>query len=143
MSQLKVLIADDEEDILDVMSKKVSSAGYTVISARDGQDAWEKIGHENPDIILLDLTMPRLDGFAVLKMLRESPPSEKWIPVIIISALGELEDMKRGFDLEADHYLNKPCQMEDVIKGIRLMTSLIPQRKSKFEMDSDSSPKDG
>jgi DNA-binding response OmpR family regulator len=87
--------------------------------------------------VLLDLTMPRMDGLTVLKNLREHPPVDKWQPVIIVSALGELEDMQKGMALEADHYLTKPCQMEDVLRAIRTMLILIPSRKSKSEIEKD------
>ncbi|MFH1359507.1 MAG: response regulator [Candidatus Omnitrophota bacterium] len=133
MGNIKVLVADDEKDVRELMEKKISLAGYEVVTACDGQEAWEKIQSENPDVILLDLKMPRMDGFEVLKNLRENPPSAKWQPVIIISALNELEDMKKGFDLEADHYLTKPCEMEDVLKGIRFMLTLIPQRRPRVD----------
>lgn len=135
MAIIKVLIADDEKDILEVMKRKIAAAGYAVVAALDGEQAWEKIKSESPDVILLDLTMPKMDGFTVLKKLRENPPSAKWQPVIIVSAHGELEDMKKGFSLDADHYLTKPCDMEAVLKAIHLMVSLIPQRKSKLEME--------
>ena len=138
MSNIKVLIADDEKDILEVMQKKVEQAGYAVVAAMDGEEAWQKIVKESPDVILLDLTMPKLDGLDLLRRLRENPPSSKWQPVIIVSARGELEDMKKGLSLEADHYIAKPCNMEAVLKGIRLMVSLIPQRKSKLEMEHGS-----
>ena len=133
---IKVLIADDDKEILDVMQKKITQAGYSVVTAADGEEAWEKVKSEVPDVILLDLTMPKMDGLEVLKNLRQNPPTRKWQPVIIISARGELEDMKKGFSLEADHYLSKPCDIEAVLKSIRLMASLVPQRKSKLEMES-------
>ncbi len=127
---LKILIAEDETDVLAIMKKWISSEGYSVVTASDGQEAWDKIQSEAPDIIILDLVMPKLHGLEVLKKLRENPISGKWQPVIIISALGQMEDMKKGFALEADHYITKPCQMDTVIKAIRIMASLIPQRKS-------------
>ena len=83
-----------------------------------------------PDIIILDLNMPKMDGWAVLSQLRQTPPSRRWQPVIIISAQNELESFKKGVTLQADHYLTKPCQIEDVIRAIRLMLSLIPQRNT-------------
>jgi CheY-like chemotaxis protein len=135
--KLKVLVADDEPDIVSLMIRQIEKAGYNVISAYDGQEAWDKIVGESPDIILLDLTMPKMDGFAVLERLRAHPPSNKWQPVIIVSARGGLTDMQRGFSLEADHYLTKPCQMEDVVKGINLMATLIPQRKTKTEIEKE------
>ena len=134
MTKIKVLIADDEPDILQVMSQKIRLEGYEVITAGDGLRAWDLIVSESPDVILLDLTMPGMDGFSVLKKLREYPPSEKWQPVIIVSGLNELEDMQKGFSLEADHYLTKPCRIDEILKAIHLMVSLIPQRKSKTEL---------
>jgi len=139
MNIVKVLIADDEEDIREIMAKKVAKKGYDVITAQDGEDAWNKIKSESPDIILLDLGMPKMDGFTVLQNLRKNPPSDKWQPVIIVSARNELKDMQKGFELEADHYITKPCQVDDVLKAIELMRSLIPQRKTKQDLDSDAS----
>ncbi len=129
-TSIKVLMADDEQEILDIMAKKVAEAGFDVIKVTDGESAWNKICLEDPDVILLDLTMPGLHGFELLERLRANPPSEKWQPVIIISANDELESMKKGFKLQADHYLTKPCHMEEIIRAINLMVSLIPQRKT-------------
>lgn len=131
---LKVLVADDEKEVLALMVKKIALAGYEVISAVNGREAWEKIVSGSPDIILLDLTMPEMDGFEVLKKLRETPPSSKWQPVIIVSALNEMENMKKGYSLEADHYIVKPCSIESIISAIKIMVSLIPQRKSAQEL---------
>ncbi len=127
---IKVLLADDEPEVLEIMAKKVALEGYSVIKASDGEEAWQKIQQESPDIIVLDLTMPKKDGLEILKELRNKPPSSKWQPVIIVSARRELEDLHKGFDLEADHYITKPCNSVDIIKAIRLMINLIPQRKA-------------
>jgi len=128
MKELKVLMAEDEPDILRVMAKKIRSEGYDVLTARDGQEAWEKIQDEVPDVILLDINMPKLSGFDVLKKVRENPAG-KWQPVIIISARRELEAMEKSYSMEADHYIAKPCEIADVLKAIKLMASLIPQHK--------------
>ena len=133
--QLKILIADDEADVLRVMSKKITAAGYEVLEAADGQQAWDRIQSGEPDIIILDLTMPGLDGFEVLRKVRLHPPGLKWQPVIIVSAREDLEDMKKGFSLEADHYITKPCQIEDILRAIRVMTQLLPHRKTAAEME--------
>lgn len=125
---LKILVADDEKDILDVMVKKIRQERYEVISASDGQEAWDKIQKDDPDIVLLDLNMPNLHGFEVLKKIREQTDNQTWKPVIIVSAQDELDDIKQGYALEADHYITKPCSMVDVVKAIKLMESLIPQR---------------
>ncbi len=133
MNKIKVLIADDEVDILEIMAKKIGREGFDVITAPDGLVAWEKVKTEAPDVLILDLTMPNMNGWEVLEHLRANPPHNKWIPVIIVSALGEVKDMERGMTLQADHYLVKPCSVEDILKGIRLMLALLPQRKAESE----------
>ena len=133
MAQLKVLMADDEPDVLSVMAKKIAREGYDVLTAADGQEAWEKIEQDSPDLILLDINMPVLSGFDVLKKVRENPSSSKWQPVIIISARRELESMEKSYSLEADHYITKPCQITDILKAIKLMAGLIHQHKSESE----------
>ncbi|MDE1920162.1 MAG: response regulator [Candidatus Omnitrophica bacterium] len=125
---IKILIADDEEAAVEIMARKIASQGYEVIAARDGEDAWNKINSGLPDVIILDLNMPKMDGWAVLSRLRQNPPVKRWQPVIIVSAQGDLESFRKGVDLQADHYLAKPCQIEDILKAIRLMLSLVPQR---------------
>ncbi len=130
MPELKILIAEDEPDVREIMAKWVRNEGYEVITASDGAEAWEKIQKESPDMVLLDLVMPGLNGLEVLKLLRAKPTSKTWQPVIIVSAHGQLEDIKKGFSLEADHYLTKPCTPEDILKGIRVMATLIPLRRS-------------
>ncbi len=134
----KILVADDEKDIREIMAKKIAQEGYLVVSAKDGQEAWEKIKSESPDVILLDLNMPKIDGLTVLRNLRESPPSAKWQPVIIISARNEMDDINKGLSLEADHYLTKPCHIGEILKAIQLMIALIPQRKSAIELRSEA-----
>lgn len=136
MNGLKILMAEDEPDILRVMAKKIKNEGYDVLTAQDGQEAWEKIQDEVPDVILLDINMPKLSGFDVLRKVRENP-AEKWQPVIIISARRELEAMERSYSMEADHYIAKPCEIADVLKAIKLMASLIPQHKSSKDAGSN------
>jgi len=75
MEQIKVLMAEDEPEILRVMSEQISDQGFTVVTAIDGEDAWEKIQKELPDVVLLDLVMPKMDGYEVLKNIREHPPN--------------------------------------------------------------------
>jgi len=134
MSNLKILMADDEPEILGLMAHRIAIRGYDIIMARDGEEAWAKIQNDLPDVILLDLIMPKLSGFEVLANLRKNPPSKKWQPVIIVSAHGELENVKKGIELEAEHYMTKPCSIDDILKAIKLVVSLIPQHKSSSEL---------
>lgn len=126
---IKVLMAEDEPEVLDIMSRKIAAAGYTVITAGDGEEAWDKIRKESPDVIVLDLIMPRTNGFDVLRRVREHPVPGRWQPVIIVSAKRELEDLQEGYALEADHYITKPCQIEDILRSIKLMIRLIPRHR--------------
>lgn len=132
---LKILMAEDEADVLAVMSRAVARHGYTVVTAKNGEEAWLKIQAESPDVILLDINMPIKNGFEVLKLVRENRLTDKWQPVIIISARSELNDIRNSYTLEADHYITKPCQMDDVLKAIKLMAALIPQHKKPSELD--------
>ncbi|MDP2940069.1 MAG: response regulator [Candidatus Omnitrophota bacterium] len=134
MDKYKVLIADDEPDVLEVLSKKISQEGYDVVTAEDGKEALDKIYKDSPDVILLDIRMPKMDGFAVLKELRENPKSKKWQPVIIISAVDDLENIKKGYNLEADYYLTKPCNFEAILNGIKIMLNLAVKHKTKKEI---------
>lgn len=131
MGNIKILVADDEKEVLDIMARKIQEQGYDVVKASDGNDALEKIIREAPDVILLDINMPGRNGFEILKDVRENPTASKWQPVIIVSACNELNDLRKGYKLQADHYITKPCSIEDIIKAIKLMVSLIPQRKSR------------
>lgn len=132
-TEYKILIADDETDTLETLSKHLSGCGYNVITAVDGQDALEKIKEHNPDVILLDIIMPKINGFDVLKQIRLQPVSEKWQPVIIVSTKDEFESLRKGYDLEADFYLTKPLRLEKISAAIQTMISLIPLRKKKEE----------
>lgn len=123
----KILVVDDEHDAADAIKNRLIREGYEAVTAYDGQEALEKIKDENPDIILLDLMMPKLNGFEVLKELREKF-KDKWRPVIIVSAQDEIASLEKCYGMEADHYLTKPCDIEYILRGIRIMISLIPAR---------------
>lgn len=125
----KLLIVDDDKEIAETLRQRLTQEGYAVTLAFDGEEALVKVKEDNPDVILLDLMLPKLNGFEVLKEIREKY-KDKWRPVIIISAKNELETVQKSYALEADHYLTKPCDMENILRGIRTMISLIPLRKS-------------
>jgi DNA-binding response OmpR family regulator len=123
----KILLVDDDKEIIETLGPRLQREGYDVVTAYDGEEALLKLKGENPDIILLDLIMPKMNGFEVLKEIR-ARHNDKWRPVIIISAQHDLESVKKGYELEADHYLSKPCTIDNVLRGIRTMISLIPAR---------------
>jgi two-component system, OmpR family, alkaline phosphatase synthesis response regulator PhoP len=135
MPEIKVLIADDDKGFLTLMSKKITEVGYTVLTAQDGQEAEARIAADSPDVIILDISMPKLDGLSVLKHLREQsiPSKETWQPVIIVSGHKDLEQMTKAYNLQADHYITKPCSVEDITKSIELMVSLIPYHNEEYD----------
>ncbi|MBN1914077.1 MAG: response regulator [Candidatus Omnitrophica bacterium] len=126
----RLLIVDDEKDMVEVLERRCLKEGYLVSVAFDGQEALAKVEADNPDVILLDLMLPKLSGIEVLREVRQRYHS-KWIPVIIISAKNELGSLKDCYNLEADHYLTKPCTIDKVLTGIETMLSLIPLRKNE------------
>ncbi len=126
----KLLVVDDDRAIVEMLKQKLLEEGYEVVVAFDGEEALLKLKEDNPDVILLDLMMPRLNGFEVLKEIRQIY-KDRWRPVIIISAKSDLESLRTCYDLEADHYLTKPCTMDNLLRGIKTMISLVPLRYSK------------
>jgi len=125
----KVLVVDDDKEIVETLQKILIQEEYNVVAAFDGEEALVKLKSDNPDIILLDIVMPKLNGFEVLKEIREKH-TDRWRPVIIISAKDELESVRRGYNMEADHYLTKPCSVENILRAIRTMISLLHLRKN-------------
>jgi len=121
----KILLVDDDKEITETLKPRLTREGYDVVVAYDGEEALLKVKADNPDIILLDLMMPKMNGFEVLKEIRTNY-NDRWRPVIIISASIDLESVKKGYDMEADHYLTKPCTLDNLLRGIRTMISLIP-----------------
>ncbi|MCJ7827878.1 response regulator [Patescibacteria group bacterium] len=102
----KVLIVEDEKSLRELLDLKLQLEGFTVLLAKDGEEALQKIKKDLPQLVLLDLVLPGLDGFGVLKKMRKDPITAK-IPVIIISNLGQKEEIDRGLLLGANDYMVK------------------------------------
>lgn len=102
-----VLVADDDDDILALVSFRLERAGYRVLQARDGDEALTLARDEHPDLAVLDVMMPKLDGYAVTRRLREDE-STRETPVILLTARVQEADVARGFEAGADDYLKKP-----------------------------------
>jgi DNA-binding response OmpR family regulator len=112
---IKVLLVDDDVDLLDLMTYALRRDGYDVFSAVDGQrglDCWES---ENPDIVLLDANMPKLNGFEVCRRIR----NDSGTPVIMLTACDEEDDILRGLRLGADDYVTKPFSAKQLIARMK------------------------
>ncbi len=102
----KVLIIEDEASLSNILQERLIDMGYDVSIAIHGEEGWQKTKDESPDLILLDIILPRLDGFVFLKRLK-SHKKFKHIPVIILSNLGQDSDIDKGKELGAEYYMVK------------------------------------
>ena len=111
----KILIVDDERDIVDFISDYLVGEGYSIIKAYDGAEALEKLRLEHPDLVLLDIMMPRLDGFEVCKQIRTESP----VPVLMVTAKGSDVDKIVGLEIGADDYISKPFNPRELIARVK------------------------
>jgi two-component system alkaline phosphatase synthesis response regulator PhoP len=120
----KILLADDDPEVVDATSMLLEDEGYEVVTAKDGAEALEKIKEENPDLLILDLLMPHVDGFGVFKAL-EDPAFAKWskIPIIILTSVRK-EVSNRRYELETGRsmsygaYLEKPAEPDELLATV-------------------------
>jgi len=113
----KILIAEDERDIRDLVSFTLKFAGYEVVAASDGQDAYEKALAERPDLILMDVRMPRMTGYEACKKIK-GEPSIKDIPIVFLSAKGQETEIRTGLEAGAEEYLLKPFAPDELIARV-------------------------
>jgi len=125
MSQPKILIVDDEPFNVDYLKQELDDLGYVTLSAINGQDALDKVKTQSPDLVLLDIMMPIMDGFAVLARMK-ADSTLRDIPVIIISAMNDLSSVVKGIKQGAEDYLPKP--FEPVLLHARISSSLEKKR---------------
>ncbi len=115
----KVLLVEDEKNVILGVRTCLDAVGYDVEIVEDGEEALNSVNREHPDLILLDLLLPKVDGFEVLKTLKDKEETSK-IPVIVLTAKAEEVDRQRAMDLGAESYMTKPFKPQelwDVLKG--------------------------
>jgi len=103
---VKILVVEDDKFLRELITQKLDREGYEVREAIDGEDGVKKVEEEKPDVILLDLILPGIDGFEVLAKIKENP-DRKDVPVIVLSNLGQKDDIERGLKLGAVEFLIK------------------------------------
>lgn len=111
----KILVIDDEKAIADIIKFNLKKEGYDVITANDGEEGITKVFTENPDLILLDIMMPKVDGYEVCKKLREKIST----PIIMLTARAEEVDKVLGLELGADDYVTKPFGIRELIARVK------------------------
>ena len=119
----KILIADDERLIIDYLKKQLTRIGYTVFTANDGASAMDIAIENIPDLIFLDVKMPKLDGITLCKQLKLDKRTQS-IPIIMLSAKAQPQEIQEGIDAGADKYLTKPFGFPDIIKEIESYRTL-------------------
>ena len=112
---MRILVVEDEPDIQRVLAMALREAGYAVDTASDGEEGLFKAGSWNYDAIVLDLMLPKLDGWGVLEKLRE----QRSTPVLILTARDQITDRVRGLDHGADDYLTKPFELAEFLARVR------------------------
>ncbi len=111
----KILIVEDEKPISEILKFNLEKEGYEIITAADGEDGSSKALNDNPDLVLLDIMLPKKDGFQVLKEIRE----KKQVPVIMLTAKAEEVDKVLGLELGADDYITKPFSIRELLARVK------------------------
>jgi two-component system alkaline phosphatase synthesis response regulator PhoP len=120
MSKGKILVVDDENYILHILDFSLGAEGYEVITAEDGEAAVRKAKEQRPDLIVLDVMMPKMDGFEACRMIKRDPDLST-TPVILLSAKARDIDQKQGYEAGADDYITKPFspgRLVDRVQGL-------------------------
>lgn len=113
-----ILVADDEEDVRELVTYRLTRSGYEVIEAQDGQEAFELATERAPDLMVLDVMMPRVDGYELTRRVR-AEDSLRSVPVILLTARSQETDVSRGFEVGADDYLRKPFNPDELVARVR------------------------
>jgi DNA-binding response OmpR family regulator len=139
---MKVLVADDDADLLDLVAYALGQAGYLVVKAADGTEAVERFNAEAPDLVVLDINMPGMSGFDVCSIIR----GRSTVPIMMLTARSEEQDLVRALDLGADDYLTKPfsprellARVKALLRRARIERSTGPMIAGRVTLDADDS----
>lgn len=118
MNSKKILIVDDEVDLVETVRFPLEMEGYHVLVSYNGEDALNQARKESPDLILLDLMLPKLDGYKVCQLLK-SDDQYKHIPILMLTAKSQEKDMVLGMETGANEYITKPFDIRDLLKKMK------------------------
>jgi len=116
----KILVVEDEQETLLFLADGLRRLDFTVETSIDGKDAIQKVQDFMPDVVVLDIMLPELDGLEVLKWIKKHKPD---IFVMLATGKKEIDDIKKGYSLEADYYVTKPYTIDEILKGINVILS--------------------
>ena len=126
----KILIVDDAEDTVELLRKRFRSEGYDTAEAYNGEEALQKVPEYNPDLVVLDVMMPKIDGYEVCQRLKADEKT-KYIPVLMLTAKGEVEHKVKGLNIGADDYMSKPFDYKELSARIRSLLSIKATHEKK------------
>jgi signal transduction histidine kinase len=132
--KIKVLVVDDDERNVELLTAKLGIDGYETDTAYDGLEALKKVESYNPDLILLDIMMPKVDGYEVCRRLKASEKT-KYTPIIMLTAKGEVEDKVLGLDVGAEDYISKPCNLAELSARVRSLLHMRMLQTRLAEME--------
>jgi len=125
----KILFVDDEPDLVQLVTLRLQAAGYQVEVAYDGQEGLDQVGKVKPDLIILDLMLPKLDGYKVCRLLKFDE-RYRGIPILIFTARAQAEDIKLAMECGADGYLTKPFEVQALLGKLKELLALsVTQKK--------------
>ncbi len=118
MGQKKILVVDDEVDLVETIRFPLESEGFTVLVSYNGEDALNQARTENPDLILLDIMLPKLDGYKVCRLLKFDERYRN-IPILMLTAKTQEKDKAIGLETGADEYITKPFEMDELLEKVK------------------------
>jgi two-component system phosphate regulon response regulator PhoB len=133
MAKQKILVVDDEEDILELLTYNLSREGYRVLCTTSGEKTLSLVERETPDLIVLDLMLPGMDGLEVARRLKDKPHTRN-VPIVMLTAKGEEADIVTGLELGADDYVTKPFSPRILLARVRAVL----RRKENGSQDKSS-----
>jgi two-component system alkaline phosphatase synthesis response regulator PhoP len=114
----KVLVVDDHQDAINILTMILKKGGYDPLSAKDGVEALQRIDEERPELVLLDVMMPKMDGYEVCQAVKADPKS-RHIPILMLSAKTDPASKERGRELGAADYITKPINPTEILKKVK------------------------
>ena len=122
MNTKKILLVDDETDLVETVRFSLEMEGFTVLVSHDGEDALKQARKENPDLIVLDIMLPKLDGYKVCRLLKFDE-RYKHIPILMLTAKTQEKDKTLGMEIGADEYITKPFEMDELMEKVKSYVS--------------------
>ena len=131
---MKILVVDDEKDIVDLIAYNLEKEGFTVVKAYDGEEALGMVGAEKLNLVILDLMLPGIQGLEVCKFIRKNPVTAS-LPIIMLTAKGEEIDKILGLEMGADDYITKPFSVRELVARVRAVLRRFESQKETEEKE--------